>query len=105
VADVTEQQVEFVRWWRENVRRAGRSIISAREIIAEDAEAQTGISPVQVSRWGKRLADVPQEQFEAALADDGQAIRLGLYGEAGAVAAVVLDPELAGANAALRSAA
>ncbi len=57
----TNVQEEFCRWWRQHVRRQnwkGRDTeISESEIslTAEQAAHHTGISPVQVSRWNKRL--------------------------------------------------
>ena len=56
-----EDQQEFVRWWRKNVRRPGQGKISDTEIsLVEQAETLTGISVVQVSRWGKALQDIPK---------------------------------------------
>jgi hypothetical protein len=60
-----EDQEEFVRWWNENVRRAGNSALhpinADRSFLTrEDAEASTGIRQQQVSRWRKRLADKPK---------------------------------------------
>lgn len=62
-----EDQIEFVRWWRENVRRAGKpSIISDTEIITyAQAEEMTGITGVQVSRWAKQLNDA--QKYKAQL--------------------------------------
>jgi hypothetical protein len=53
-----EEQEEFVRWWGKNVRRAGqpeRIVAEPEQFSAEDAEAQTGITKQQVSKWAKRL--------------------------------------------------
>jgi hypothetical protein len=63
-----DDQVEFVRWWDERVRPAGRrAIIADREIIsADDAEASTGVTPKQVSRWRKKLKD-PKKYREAMI--------------------------------------
>jgi hypothetical protein len=64
--------VEFVRWWRENVRRPGREGNNAAldYFSVENAEEQTGIVQPQVSKWGKRLADVPK--YRAALRQPGR---------------------------------
>lgn len=53
-----EEQAEFVRWWRDKVRRAGgdHSRPSALMIV-DDAEKLTEISQQQVSKWAKRLGD------------------------------------------------
>lgn len=61
-----EEQEEFVGWWRKNVRGPGKS--NSRRtggIEMADAEAQTGISSQQVSKWAKRLTD--KNKYRAAL--------------------------------------
>lgn len=78
VAEKIEQQKQFVGWWERNVRGPGKSNSSRPGIIgAGDAEAQTGISAIQVSKWRKRLAspDKYQEQlfgvaYRAAMAEE-----------------------------------
>lgn len=58
-----EDQEEFVRWWREKVTvrhgagRGNKNIPDPISFSADDAEATTGISPQQVSKWAKRLKD------------------------------------------------
>ncbi len=54
-----EDQTEFVRWWKETVRKPGNQPnISDRKYLATaTASDLTGISPVQVSRWAKSLED------------------------------------------------
>lgn len=53
-------QIEFVRWWDETVRKAGQpeknSPGSARILSLDDAEGITGIMHQQVAKWRKRLA-------------------------------------------------
>ncbi len=53
-----EDQTEFVRWWREQVRGPGKTN-SRRSggIDAPRAEELTGITNQQVSKWGQRLQD------------------------------------------------
>ncbi len=67
-----EEQEEFVRWWAETVGknhggdRKSDDAKSKTQIAVfdkADAEALTGISQQQVSRWRKRLAD--PEKYEA----------------------------------------
>lgn len=59
-----EQQEEFCRWWKENVRRAGgdQGIVteSVTMLTVDQAEHWTGIGKMQVSRWNKRLKDKPK---------------------------------------------
>jgi phage N-6-adenine-methyltransferase len=61
-----EDQREFVRWWDENVGvrhgagRGNKNNADPRSFSAEDAEAETGISQQQVSKWRKWLKK-PQE--------------------------------------------
>lgn len=58
-----EEQIEFVRWWRQKVTR-GRPKKKNADLNSflslADAEDLTGISQVQVARWAKRLKDVPK---------------------------------------------
>ncbi len=66
-----QAQEEFVRWWSETVsvreslgNNQHRSNADPGSTIKKaDAEALTGISQQQVSRWRKRLAD--PEKYEA----------------------------------------
>jgi hypothetical protein len=66
-----DDQEEFVRWWRENVRKTGQpkkesAQIGANTFLTQDAaEDFTGIKHQQVSRWLKRLAD--KEKYRALL--------------------------------------
>lgn len=61
-----EEQAEFVRWWKENVRGRGERANSAgRGYFVEDAENSTGITHQQVSKWGKRLQD--REKYRTVL--------------------------------------
>lgn len=53
-----EEQIEFVRWWREtvSVRHGGdRSSPQVCGLAMPDAESLTGISNQQVSKWNKKL--------------------------------------------------
>jgi phage N-6-adenine-methyltransferase len=56
-----EEQVEFVRWWRETVSvnhgagRGNKKSDDPRSFSCDDAEDLTGISHQQVSKWGKKL--------------------------------------------------
>lgn len=57
-------QIEFVRWWDENVRRnqGARTDLNADLRLSyskDEAERATGITQQQVSRWRKHLRDVP----------------------------------------------
>ena len=67
-----EDQTEFVRWWGETVTArqspgpaGNQSRADQRTIKMEDAEAQTGISHQQVSKWRNRLKDA--EKYRAML--------------------------------------
>jgi phage N-6-adenine-methyltransferase len=57
-----EQQVEFVRWWAENVRRDGRpstkTSLDRAKLTMPQAETLTGIRNEQVSKWAQRLRNV-----------------------------------------------
>ena len=55
-----EQRAEFVGWWREKVRGPGKA--NSRRTGLFDcgkAEELTGITQQQVSKWAKRLKDLP----------------------------------------------
>lgn len=53
-----EEQIEFVQWWRDNVRGKGQRGNSAGlGYFVEHAEEVTGITHQQVSKWKKRLTD------------------------------------------------
>lgn len=60
-----EEQEEFVRWWKETVgvghggARHGVKITDPVILNPERAEELTGITPMQVSRWKKKLKDKP----------------------------------------------
>lgn len=63
-----EEQTEFVRWWRETVTpgKGTRTDLSAdRRFSCDDAEALTGISHQQVSKWAKKLQK--PDQYRAQL--------------------------------------
>jgi hypothetical protein len=58
--DRDRDQEEFVRWWRESVstRQGGGEKLSrgsAQKFSMDNAEATTGITHQQVSKWAKRL--------------------------------------------------
>ena len=56
-----EEQEEFVRWWRDNVRGKGKKSNSTDpRYFQEKAEELTGIKHQQVSKWSKRLTDKPK---------------------------------------------
>jgi hypothetical protein len=63
----TEDQTEFVRWWRERVsaghggnRRTDDFQERGSTLLKQtDAEELTGITHQQVSKWSKRLKDLP----------------------------------------------
>lgn len=61
-----EEQVEFVQWWKNNVRGPGKSN-SARPGLfgCDQAEDLTGITQEQVSKWRKRLAD--RDKYRATI--------------------------------------
>lgn len=67
-----DQQREFIDWWQSNVsvrHRPGAAGINNGSVInsipADQAEELTGISPMQVSRWRKRLNDL--DKYRAQL--------------------------------------
>ncbi len=66
-----EDQTEFVRWWGEKVtpNRARKSVVAdlGQQISVKQAEDHTGIKKQQVSRWVKRLEDIPR--YRALLYD------------------------------------
>jgi phage N-6-adenine-methyltransferase len=72
-AKIADQR-EFVDWWDDTVRPAGgdkrSGTISADRalMIAEDAEARTGISHQLVSRWRNRLKDTAKYRDKQILA-------------------------------------
>jgi phage N-6-adenine-methyltransferase len=76
-------QKQHVAWWHANVRTDGRPWPennrprSAPVIPRAEAEAQTGISHQQVSRWHQRLAN--EESYKARLF--GSAYRVAMDGE------------------------
>lgn len=83
-----EEQEEFVRWWRENVRGPGK-VNSPRpgRIGMDDAENQTGITHQQVSKWATRLKDLPKYRavlfgaaWRKAMAEKGQTDQRGASG-------------------------
>ena len=54
-------QAEFVQWWRENVSvnhgaGRGKKIADRGSFSVDQAEALTGITQQQVSKWAKRLS-------------------------------------------------
>lgn len=68
VEAIIDEQQAFVAWWDANVTpgrgatllRGSKAVIAARqerEVSAKEATAQTGVTPPQVSKWRKRLAD------------------------------------------------
>ena len=62
VDEKIEQQAEFVQWWRENVSvnhgaGRGKKIADRGSFSVDQAEALTGITQQQVSKWAKRLKD------------------------------------------------
>lgn len=53
-----DDQVEFVGWWKANVRRPGQGNNPGPHYFSVDqAQNATGIRQPQVSKWGKRIAD------------------------------------------------
>lgn len=66
-----EDQTEFVRWWKETVRKHGtnqhtqESAVLGTPLSMPAAEEVTGISNQQVSKWAKRLKD--QDTYRALL--------------------------------------
>lgn len=61
-----EEQIEFVQWWKDNVRGPGKANYSRPGIFGLDqAEELTGITKEQVSKWRKRLAD--RDKYRATL--------------------------------------
>lgn len=58
IASQVAEQFEFVAWWGKHVRGPGKSNSRRPGVIdAEAAEAATGISNQQVSKWRKRQKD------------------------------------------------
>lgn len=63
-----EEQIEFVGWWKDNVRSDGRPSKTGagpRQFPRDEAEELTGITHQQVSKWRKRLAD--RDKYRATL--------------------------------------
>jgi ParB family chromosome partitioning protein len=63
-----EEQIEFVQWWKDNVRGDGRPSKTAAgpgRFGVTQAEELTGITSQQVSKWKKRLSD--REKYRATL--------------------------------------
>lgn len=82
VDEKIEQQVEFVRWWRENVtKNKGGDRVSDQKrgsaFLVADAEAATGIKQQQVSKWAKRLQDVPKYRASVFAAAYKKAMGVG----------------------------
>ena len=82
-----DEQEEFVRWWREKVRRPGRNNSDLNYFSVDNAEAWTGISQVQVARWNKRLQDRAAYRdalfgvaYRKAMAERGQTDQRGAGG-------------------------
>lgn len=61
-----EEQIEFIQWWKDNVRGPGKSNYSRPGIFGlDEAEELTGITKEQVSKWKKRLTD--RDKYRATL--------------------------------------
>ena len=82
-----EDQAEFLRWWEETVtpnRGGGEKLNRGPAIKLPDAEAQTGITKQQVSKWRRRLKE-PEKYREMlygaayfkAMAEKGQTDQRG----------------------------
>jgi hypothetical protein len=55
-----EQQAEFVGWWREKVRGPGKANSRRTGLFdCDKAEEMTGITQQPISKWAKRLKDLP----------------------------------------------
>lgn len=76
-----EEQIEFVAWWKANVRGPGKSNSRrSGEIGMPEAETQSGIKNQQVSRWDRRLkhfdkykADLYGSAYRRAMAEASEA--------------------------------
>lgn len=61
-----EQQKEFVQWWADAIgrnhggKRRGNQVPRSAHLNREQAEELTGITHQQVSKWNRRLADIPK---------------------------------------------
>jgi hypothetical protein len=66
VDEKIEQQAELVEWWRtsvtprKNLNRYSQDNSALNCLSMAKAERLTEITQVQVSRWKKRLKDIPQ---------------------------------------------
>lgn len=71
VDEKIEQQAEFVRWWGETVtvRHGGDTKNADRRscLSKSDAEAITGITQQQVSKWRKATDEANREKYRAQL--------------------------------------
>jgi hypothetical protein len=109
-----EDQTEFVRWWRETVRpnRGARTDINVGpRFSCEDAEELTGVTQQIVSKWNKRLRDLPDYRarlfgasWKVAMAERADAVR-GTTGTGERGRPIINDrrqlqasPEASGAN-------
>jgi ParB family chromosome partitioning protein len=65
-----EEQGDFVRWWAENVRSAGKPLIVADRATISAAEATQfgGYTKDQVARWNKKLKDYDKYRAQQILA-------------------------------------
>lgn len=60
-----EEQAEFVQWWRDTIgknyggKRRGNQVPRTADLNLTQAEELTGITSQQVSKWAKRLKDLP----------------------------------------------
>lgn len=67
-----EEQIEFVRWWRDTVtprqspgRKGAKSISDQKLILSADrAQELTEISPLIVHKWSRRIKDVPKYRLQ-----------------------------------------
>lgn len=94
---VIDEQQAFVAWWEGNVtpgrnaklelsgKRAGKVIAKAQEPLSQKAAAQTGVTPSQVSKWRRRLAD--ESAYREVLREGAYlamwALRTGVRGTTG----------------------
>jgi phage N-6-adenine-methyltransferase len=61
-------QIEFVRWWEENVRPRGQGNVADRgQFSVEQVETITGITKQQQSRWRTRTSDSKIEGYREKL--------------------------------------
>ena len=88
------EQAEFVRWWQQHVtvnkggdRKSKDQIPRSADLIAMvDAEKQTGIKNQLVSKWAKRLQDIPKYRallfgavWRKVMAEKGQSDERGTF--------------------------